>query len=166
METLIYKDAHRSDLSKIVAIYNSTVASRMVTADTSKVTVESKANWFEAHNASQRPLWMIENNSGETVGWVSFQSFYGRPAYNATVEISIYIDEQFRGRGFGKSILKYCIEQCKNLKIETLLAFIFSHNEPSIKLFERFGFEHWGLLPDIARMDEENYSLRILGKKV
>ncbi|WP_339382997.1 GNAT family N-acetyltransferase, partial [Klebsiella aerogenes] len=62
----------------------------MVTADTMPVTVESREEWFNEHNPGKRPLWVIENPSGEIIGWVSFQSFYGRPAYDATVEISIY----------------------------------------------------------------------------
>ncbi|HBW79505.1 MAG TPA: N-acetyltransferase, partial [Sphingobacterium sp.] len=49
---------------------------------------------------------MIEDVNSQVLGWVSFQSFYGRPAYDATVEISIYLDEQQRGRGLGKQILQ------------------------------------------------------------
>ena len=163
---LHYKDATLSDLDTIVKIYNSTVASRMVTADTDPVTVESRIKWFEEHSSDKRPLWMIENEDHHTVGWVSFQSFYGRPAYNATVEISIYLDENFRGRGYGKAVLAYALERCPEIGIKTLLGFIFAHNEASIKLFRHFGFEDWATLPDIAVLDNEERSLKILGKRI
>jgi phosphinothricin acetyltransferase len=166
MTDLKYRDANNSDLARIVEIYNSTIASRMVTADTEPVSVESRKKWFEAHNPSKRPLWVIENEHHQIIGWVSFQSFYGRPAYDATVEISIYLDSEQRGKGLGKQILKYCLDKAPNFGVKTLLGFIFSHNEPSLKLFKHFGFEDWAFLPNIAVLDEQEKSLIIVGKRI
>lgn len=166
MNQFIYRDATKSDLAKIVEIYNSTVSSRMVTADTEPVSVESRLSWFLAHTPQKWPLWVIENNSREVVGWVSLQAFYGRPAYNATSEISIYLDAHQRGKGLGKVILSDCIAKSKRLGIKTLLGFIFLHNEPSIKLFQNLGFTEWGLLPNIALLDGLEKSLCIMGKRI
>lgn len=165
MIKLHYRDAEIIDLERIVEVYNSTIASRMVTADTEPVTVQSRMKWFEDHTPSRRPLWVIEEE-GEIVGWVSFQSFYGRPAYDGTVEISIYLDANQRGKGLGKQVIAHCIEQAPTYGITTLLGFIFAHNAPSIKLFEYFGFEQWGMLPNIAVLDGQEKSLMILGKRV
>lgn len=157
----IYRKATIEDLPVIVEIYNSTVASRMVTADTEPVTVESRIEWFNKHN-EQRPLLTVKNTKNETIGWVSFQSFYGRPAYSATVEVSIYISQQQRGKGIGKDILQYCITIAPTLGIKTLLGFIFAHNEPSLKLFRFFGFEDWATLPNVAILDGIERSVKIL----
>lgn len=166
MEALVYRDAQQTDLAAIVAIYNTTIASRLVTADTEEVSIASKIDWFEEHSAERRPLWMAENQAGETVGWVSFQSFYGRPAYNGTVEISIYLAMDKRGSGYGKQILRHAIDVAPQFQIKTLLAFIFSHNIPSLNLFYRFGFTDWGDFPRIAEMDGNEYGLKILGKRL
>ena len=163
---LTYRDAKRSDLEKITEIYNSTIASRLVTADTEPVSVESKVNWFDEHSSDKRPLWVVENEANEIVGWVSFQSFYGRPAYDATVEISIYLDAGQRGKGLGKQVLEYSINRAPEFGIKTILGFIFSHNEPSLKLFKHFGFEEWANLPNIAVLDNTERSLTILGKRI
>ncbi len=163
---LSYRDAKRSDLEKITEIYNSTIASRLVTADTEPVSVESKVNWFDEHSSDKRPLWVVENEANEIVGWVSFQSFYGRPAYDATVEISIYLDAGQRGKGLGKQVLEYSINRAPEFGIKTILGFIFSHNEPSLKLFKHFGFEEWANLPNIAVLDNTERSLTILGKRI
>ncbi|MFV0141409.1 MULTISPECIES: GNAT family N-acetyltransferase [Empedobacter] len=163
---LTYRDAKRSDLEKITAIYNSTIASRLVTADTEPVSVESKIKWFEEHSPEKRPLWVVENEAKEVVGWVSFQSFYGRPAYDTTVEISIYLDATQRGKGLGKQVLEYSITKAPEFGIKTILGFIFSHNEPSLKLFKHFGFEDWGNYPNIAILDGIERSLTILGKRI
>ncbi|WBV60796.1 GNAT family N-acetyltransferase [Chryseobacterium camelliae] len=166
MEELSFRNATLEDLPKIVEIYNSTIASRMVTADTEEVSVESKLEWFKEHNPESRPLWMIEDQQKNVVGWVSFSSFYGRPAYNGTVEMSIYMDESSRGKGFGKKVLQYCIDNAEKLGVKTLLGFIFLHNEPSLKLFRHFGFEDWGTLPDVAVLDGVERTLVILGKRI
>ena len=166
MEELKFRDALLIDLKKVVEIYNSTIPSRMVTADTEPVSAESRKKWFDEHNSSKRPLWVVENKSNEIIGWVSFQSFYGRPAYNATVEISIYLAAEQRGRGFGKQILQYCIDNAPKFRIKTLLGFIFAHNESSLKLFKSFGFEDWATLPNIAEIDGKEFGLKILGKRI
>ena len=163
---LIYRNAEHTDLAQIVAIYNSTIASRMVTADTEPVTVASRKKWFAEHNVPNRPLWVIEHNEKQVVGWVSFQSFYGRPAYDATVEISIYLDDAQRGKGLGKAVLQHCIDKAPDYGIKTLLGFIFAHNEPSLKLFRHFGFEDWATLPGIALLDGRERDLKILGRRV
>lgn len=163
---ITYRDANISDLPRIVEIYNSTISSRIVTADTEDVSVESRQKWFDEHNPKQRPLWVIEDHSNQIIGWVSFQSFYGRPAYEATAEISIYLDPAQRGKGIGKQVLQYCMENAPELGIKTLLGFIFAHNEPSLKLFSYFGFEDWGTLPNVAILNGQERSLKIVGKRI
>ena len=166
MPALIYRDAVSSDLERIVEIYNSTVSSRMSTADTEPVTVESRRKWFEDHNPKNRPLWIIESEERQIIGWLSFQSFYGRPAYEATAEISLYIDAAYRGKGMGNEIMQYCLAKVPELGIKTLLAYVFAHNLPSIKLLLRHGFQEWGTLPDIAVLDGQERSVTILGRRI
>jgi L-amino acid N-acyltransferase YncA len=160
-----FRNATLDDLPIIVEIYNSTVASRMVTADTEPVTVESRIEWFHKHTPGKRPLWIVENGSA-VIGWVAFHSFYGRPAYNATAEISIYLHESARGKGFGRQVLEYAILHSKDLGIKTLLGYIFAHNEPSLRLFLKFGFQEWANLPNIAELDGVERSLLIMGRRV
>jgi phosphinothricin acetyltransferase len=166
MENLTYKNALVTDLPAIVALYNSTIQSRMVTADTEPVSVQEKIAWFNQHSPQKRPLWIIENEKREIIGWVSFQDFYGRPAYAATAEVSIYLAAEQRGKGLGKQILQYCLDYSPRLGITNLLGFIFAHNKPSLQLFYNAGFEDWAHLPGVAVMDGEEYSLKIVGKRI
>lgn len=150
------------DLPAIVAIYNETIASRMVTADTETVSVADKQSWFDSHD-EKRPIYVYcEHNA--ILAWISYKSFYGRPAYDGTVELSIYITATARGKGLGKKLMVLAQEQAKKLGIKVLLGFIFSHNIPSIKLFKHFDFSVWGQLEHVAIMDNTPYSLTILGK--
>lgn len=157
--------AQQNDLQKIVSTYNSTVASRLVTADLQTVSVESKQTWFDDHTSDKRPLWLVLIED-EYVGWMSFNSFYGRPAYDGTVEVSIYLEESVRGKGLGKLCLQKAFDSCCELNIKTLLGFIFDHNESSLKLFYNMGFEKWAHLPKIANMIDAERGLIIVGKRL
>ncbi|SDO92007.1 phosphinothricin acetyltransferase [Ralstonia sp. 25mfcol4.1] len=158
--------ATRGDLAGIVDIYNSTVPSRMVTADTEPVSVASREAWFAAHLPERRPLWVCEAADGRMAGWVSFSDFYGRPAYGATAEVSIYLHEDFRGQGLGRYLLEQAIAHAPRVGVNTLLGFIFGHNAPSLALFERHGFSRWGDLPRVAVLDGVERDLVILGRRL
>ncbi|WP_462409968.1 N-acetyltransferase family protein [Neobacillus sp. Marseille-QA0830] len=165
MDQLTIRDAELNDLPAIVEIYNTTIPGGMVTADLEPVSVETRLPWFNEHSAGYRPLWVVED--GETIcAWISFQSFYGRPAYNHTAEISIYIHEQYRGKKLGRFLMEKAISESPELNIKTILGFIFAHNEPSMRLFAGFGFEKWAHLPKVAELDGIERDLIIMGKRI
>lgn len=157
--------ATRRDLPQIVEIYNSTIPSRMVTADTEPVSVESRVPWFEEHKPEFRPLWVVED-ADEILAWLSFSQFYGRPAYAKTAELSVYVHEAHRNRGLGSHLLAQALRHAPTLKVDTLLGFIFGHNEPSLTLFQRFKFSRWGELPKVASLDGIERDLVIVGRRV
>jgi len=154
-----------SDLTAIVSIYNTTIPTRQSTADMVEITVESRRQWFRQHRPDKYPL-MVHEQDGRVVAWVSFQAFYGRAAYDRTAEISIYILPELRGQGLGRALMAEALGVTKELDIKTVVGFVFSHNAPSIRLFNSCGFTEWGKLPDVAEMDGKEYSLTILGKRV
>ncbi len=157
-------NVQENDFGRVVEIYNMSIPSRLSTADTTLATVESKREWLESHS-ERRPLYVVKLQN-VIVDWASFQSFYGRPAYSATVELSIYIDPAHQNRGVGSAVLRECIEKASNLGITNILGFVFAHNISSIKLLKKHGFVQWGYLPEVAEMDGKLYSLTIQGLKV
>jgi phosphinothricin acetyltransferase len=166
MANFTKRNATVEDLPRIIEIYNSTIAGRMITADLTPVSVESREAWFSQHRPSTRPLWVFTNGLGEIAGWLSFENFHPRAAYQKTAELSIYLDEKFRGLGLGKTLLAEAISAAPALQIENLVGRIFAHNNPSLKLFSTFGFERWGHLPQVAELDGVKRDLIIMGKHV
>ena len=108
------RKATQNDLTDIVAIYNETIPGRMVTADTEEVSVADKQAWFESHT-EKRPIFVFEQQ-GKVLAWLSYKSFYGRPAYDGTVEISIYITQQAQGQGLGKQLLTFSEQHAKSIQ--------------------------------------------------
>lgn len=165
MTPLTIRDARGADLPAIVAIYNASIPGRMATADTAPVTVEQRLPWFREFDPARRPLWVAADAGGAVLGWLSLRSFYGRPAYAATVEVGVYTAPAAQRRGVGRTLLAHALARTHALRIRTLLAFVFAHNAPSIALFERHGFARWGLLPGVAELDGIARDLAILGHR-
>lgn len=162
------RPATLADLPDIVAIYNSTIASRRVTADLHPVSVESRRVWFEAHDPKRRPIWVVDQPASSSsdvriAAWLSFSDFHGRPAYAGAAEISIYVHENSRHQGFGSGLLAEAVKAAPALGIHTLTGLIFGHNLPSLQLFAKAGFQQWAQLPRIAEMDGHRYDLVIVG---
>ena len=160
------RDAVAEDLPAIVEIYNSTIPSRVVSADTEPVSVEQRLAWFEDHEPSRRPIRVIENG-GEVIGWLSLSDFYdARPAYHATAEIGVYVREDHRGKGIGRRLVEEAIRRGPELGLNTLTAGAFAHNETSVALFERMGFRRWAHFPNVAELDGVERDLVVLGLRL
>ena len=162
---MFIRNASEIDLPSIVEIYNATVPSRMVTADTEPVSVESRRAWFHEHSPGKHPLWVAEVE-GEVAGWLSFQAFRAKPAYDVTAEISLYVAMDYRRKGIGRHMLKMAVEHSPALGLMNLLGFIFAHNTPSLTLFKGMGFEQLGRLPAVTMMDEIPRDVVIVGLSV
>jgi phosphinothricin acetyltransferase len=156
------RDALEADLPAIVEIYNEAIRGRISTAQLEEVSVAERLPWFQQHSAKTHPLWVAEVDD-QIAGWFSFHFFIKRAAYRATAEISVYVSEEFRGRGVGKALLEKAIATSPALELRALVGYIFDHNEPSIRLFERMGFERWGFLPRVAHVDGVERGVVIMG---
>jgi L-amino acid N-acyltransferase YncA len=160
---MIIRDAVEVDLPAILEIYNATVPTRMVTAELEPTTVEARLQWFRDHSPKHYPFWVAESE-GRVIGWLDFKRFLPRCAYRGTAEISIYVDEEFRRRGVGQGLLEQAIARAPSLGVTALVGLIFGHNEPSLKLFQRLGFEHWGFFPGVAQLDGVERDLVVMGQ--
>ena len=160
---LTIRNALESDLPKIIDIYNATVPTRMVTAELEPTSVDARLPWFREHSPDQYPFWVAESD-GQVIGWLDFKRFIPRCAYRSTAEISVYVDEKFRRQGVARRLLEHAIPHAPSLGITALVGLIFGHNEPSLRLFEHLDFQRWGLLPRIARLDEIERDLVLMGR--
>jgi L-amino acid N-acyltransferase YncA len=160
---MIIRDAVEADLPAIVEIYNATVPTRMVTAELEPTTVEARLPWFREHSSEHYPFWVAESE-GRVIGWLDFKRFLPRCAYRGTAEISVYVDKEFRRRGVGQRLLEQAIARAPSLGITALVGLIFGHNESSLKLFQRLGFQRWGFFPGVAQLDDVERDLVVMGR--
>jgi L-amino acid N-acyltransferase YncA/predicted O-methyltransferase YrrM len=153
------RDAADVDLAAIADIYNAAIATRSATAQLEPVTIEDCRGWL----SSGYPLWIAEID-GRVAGWLSCKPFLPRCAYRGTVELSVYIDENFRRRGLASRLIHHAIGRSPELGISAMVGLIFADNVPSLRLFQQLEFSRWGLLPQVARVEATERDLVIVGR--
>ncbi|WP_412519415.1 N-acetyltransferase family protein [Staphylococcus simulans] len=159
------RPATQVDLALFTKVYNQSIAARNITADIDAVTEQDMAHIFDNHD-STRPLFTVIDEEQRPIGYASLNHFYGRPAYDETAEISIYLDQHIRGKGIGTKVMKRLEQEAKALGIHYLTGYVFAQNIPCNKLFEKQGYVLWGELPQIAHIDDARLDLNIWGKQI
>ena len=162
---MIIRHAADADLPAIIEIYNAAILTRMSTAQLEPVTVESRSDWLSKHPPDEYPFWVADND-GCVVGWLSVKEFLPRCAYRGTAEVSVYVHTDSRNRGIGRQLLQHAIEHCGAIGLTALAGLIFDQNTASLRMFERAGFQRWGLLPGVARIDDQTRDLVIVGRAI
>ena len=158
--------ADRTDLSRIVAIYNQAVATHRSTANTIPWTIESRTAWFNEHEPDKHPIFVAEVD-WQVIGWCSLSAYRpGRLALRFTAEISYYIDSAFQRQRIGQTLIRHAIEVCPALNIKNVIAVIIDRNEPSRKVLEKLGFEQWAYLPRVLDFNGQEFGEYYYGIRV
>lgn len=160
------KLAEYKDLGALVEIYNQAIQTHRCTADMDTFSVEERISWFEEHQSLEYPIYVYEVDN-RVVGYLYFTGYRpGRRAMRYTSEISYYIHNDYKGQGIGTKMMEFAIEKGKELNFKNLIAILLEWNIPSVRLLEKFGFEEWGYLPEIADFDGEECSHLYYGLKI
>jgi L-amino acid N-acyltransferase YncA len=163
---MIIRPSTTKDLNDIVKIYNHAVDEKFATADTEHVSLESRKDWFAQHSSETYPIYVAELN-GEIIGWCSLSPHRpGRKALRSVAEISYYIHQNHRRKGVANALINHTIESAKALVFKNLISILLDLNKTSIHILEKFGFEKWGHLPDVAYIDGVICGQYIYGKKL
>jgi L-amino acid N-acyltransferase len=109
-------------------------------------TLESMTAWFDAKAAEHYPVIGVENDEGALMGFASYGTFRARPAYKYSVEHSVYVHKDHRGKGLGRALLERIIAAAQEQQYHLLVGGIDADNAASIALHEKLGFTHAGTL--------------------
>ena len=145
----ITRPAKLDDLNAITEIYNEAVLTTVASFDIEPKTAAEQKAWF-ANHGPKRPI-LVAELDGVVVGWASLSDWSHHDAYADTVEISLYVKEEFRRRGIGTRLLEAIVEEGEKAGIHTIIARITQGNEESIHLHESVGFEHIGVMREVGR---------------
>lgn len=161
---LTIRSARDDDAEAIAAILNAAIAGRAATAQLDPVTADERRAWLRAHD-ERHPVWIATDDEG-VAGWFSLSPWSDREAYDLTAEVSVYVAPDRQGRGIGTKLMRHAIASAPMLGTEVFVARIFTHNPASIRLFERFDFQRWGVMHGVARVDGALRDVVILGRRV
>lgn len=134
------REAAEQDLPEILVIYNDIIVNTTAVYDYQPHTLAMRKQWFDTKKEQGFPVFVAEEN-GRIVGFSSIGPFRNWAAYKYSVENSVYVAADQRGRGIGKLLIPPVIEAAKRLDMHTVIAGIDASNESSIRLHNGFGFE-------------------------
>jgi phosphinothricin acetyltransferase len=149
MDDVSIRRATRADAGAIAAIYNQAVASSTATFDTQPETAEDRAAWLDEHTAPQHPV-LVAERDGRVVGWGSLSRYSTRCAYEATVEISTYVDESETGRGLGTALTEAVLEAGRVGGVHAVVSRICTENTASLAMARKLGFFEVGIMREVG----------------
>ena len=138
-----------SHAEEILEILNDTIINSTALYDYKSRTLESMVNWFKVKETGRFPvIGVIEND--RLLGFASYGTFRPWPAYKYTVEHSVYIHKEHRGRGLGSALMKELIAAARRQQLYVMVAGIDVTNKSSIALHEKLGFSPAGIIEHAA----------------
>lgn len=135
------RPASLADLSAINDIYNQYVAEAHYTFDVEPMSADGRREWFTHYDTSGRYRVLVAVSSGTVVGYASSGRFRAKPAYQTSIETSVYLAPGSVGRGAGSRLYQALFKALEGEDVHRAYAGIALPNPASIGLHERFGFK-------------------------
>jgi L-amino acid N-acyltransferase len=151
MSTFTIRTSHLNDLPAITEIYNDAVLNSVATFDTEPKQLSERHDWFNLHQNPKYPMVSAVSSDDQVIGWGTLSPFHPRPAYDPTVEFSVYVHKEYRGMGVGNAILEDLINRGTILGFHSIIGLITGSNIASLGMAEKFGFERVGLYKEVGK---------------
>jgi len=159
---VVIRPASFDDLPAINEIYNQAILTTVATFDTEEKSLVERAKWFEDHGP-KNPI-LVAENQGNILGWAALNKYSNRKAYSETVEASLYVREEVRGKGIGKKLFQALVEEGKKVGVHSILSRITEGNEVSVRLHENLGFQSVGVIKEVGKKFGRLLDVRIMQK--
>jgi L-amino acid N-acyltransferase YncA len=166
MESIItFKELESSDYEFIAAIYNYYVIHSTATFHLELQTLEQIITALPKNNPVYKTWIILYQN--ELCGYCYLNNWKPREAYRRSAEVTLYIKQEFHGKGIGRETLNFIEQQAQQSGISNLLGVITAENLASIHLFKSMGYSEVGLLKNIGEkfgrlLDVTTYQKQII----
>jgi phosphinothricin acetyltransferase len=141
--------AAHDDAEAIRAIYNREVTGSTVTFDLVPRSLDAQLAWLDSHAGAHPAIVAIDD--GAVVGFGSLSPYKERPAYATSVEDSVYVHQEYRGKGVGRVLLAELVRLAEGHGFHAVMARIVGGHEASIRLHESCGFALVGIEREVGR---------------
>jgi L-amino acid N-acyltransferase YncA len=162
---MLIRDATNADLPVILAIYNNVVANTTAIYDERPSTLDERQTWFDGRRRQGLPV-LVAELDGEVVGFSSFGEWRSRWGYRYTVEHSVHVRADCRGRGYGRALIEALFPRAAALGMHVMIGHIDSAAAASLRLHEKLGFTMVGTFPEVARLRDGWLSLVAVQRRI
>ena len=159
------EDAREGDLEGLVAIYNDVLATSTAIFSYVPATLEERIGWWRARASQGYPV-LVARDARGVLGYASFGDFRAWPGYRFTVEHSVHVRADGRGRGIGTVLVTELIGRAAALGKHVMIGGVDADNTASIRFHERLGFEQAGRLREVGYKFERWLDLVFLQRRL
>jgi phosphinothricin acetyltransferase len=159
------RDATKADLQAILAIYNDVVTNTTAIYDERPSTLDERQTWFDSRLRQGLPVLAAELE-GEVVGFSSFGEWRSRWGYRYTVEHSVHVRADCRGRGFGRALIEALFPRAAALGMHMMMGHIDTAATASLRLHEKLGFTAVGTFREVAKLHNGWLSLVAMQREI
>jgi L-amino acid N-acyltransferase len=146
----LIKCTYEQHATAILAILNEAIVNSTALYDYQPRTPESMESWFKTKDAHHFPVLGALDDTNTLLGFASYGTFRAWPAYKYSVEHSVYIHKEHRGKGIGRTLIQQLIATAIEQQYHVMIGGIDISNTASIALHEQLGFVHAGTIKHAA----------------
>jgi phosphinothricin acetyltransferase len=157
------RPATEADLPAITAIFNEVIATSTAIYADDPFSLEDRTAWFAQRRAAGYPVLVADDGDG-VVGLASFGDFRAWPGFRHTVEHSVHVRADARGRGLGSALVGALFDPARALGKHVMIAGVDAANDGSIRMHERLGFRRGAVLREVGRKVDRWLDLEFLQK--
>ncbi len=134
------ENANETHLKEINEITNYSIVNTNFNFNFEPKTLEDTKKWYDEHIQKDFPIivCLLDN---KVVGWASLSTFRDYRGYDKTVEVSLYVKNEYKRKGIGSLLLKNIEEEAKKRNFNAIVSAITGGNDASINLHKKFGYE-------------------------
>jgi 2-haloacid dehalogenase len=140
-----------ADLGQITDIYNHFVVNTAATFDVEPFTVDQRREWFGHYSVSGPHRLLVATRGGRVAGYATSSRFRAKPAYDPSIEMTVYLHPAEASRGIGSLLYQQLLAELRNEDLHRAYAVIAQPNPASVALHRRFGFHDVGTLREVGR---------------
>jgi phosphinothricin acetyltransferase len=139
------------DLPRLLEIYNHYIEHSHATFDTTRQSLLQRRVWFDDFSPTgPHQLFVVETSNG-VEGYASSRVFRARPAYDRSVETSVYLAPECGGSGLGSALYAHLLEVLgEEESVHRAYGGVSLPNEPSVALHQRFGFKRVATFSEVG----------------
>ena len=146
---VIIRKATVNDVAKILEIVNYAIVHTTSNYLYDVQTLDMQTQWFEEKQTKKFPVIVAVINDF-VIGFATYGTFREKIGYQFTVEHSVYVAEEFIGKGVGKLLLTQLIILAKSEGYHTMIGGIDAANTGSITFHKKFGFVETGSIKEVG----------------
>jgi len=147
---MLIRDASPADLGALRDIYNDAVLNTTAIWNEVAIDLDNRRAWLELRAQQGFPV-LVAEDAGEVVGYASYGPWRTFDGFRETVEHSVYVRADQRGKGVGPQLMQALVDRARAQGLHVMVAAIESGNAASIRLHERLGFATTGQMPQVGQ---------------